>query len=161
VTPEERIERLEASVQRLLVNVERLPADVLYREPSAGEWPVMSTLSHVAEILPYWAHQAELIARSPGTAFGRTHDDADRIGAIEQHRRDSLDAMVARIRAGLAESVSTLRRLPADGWTRAGQHPTRGSMTAEQVIDKLLLDHVEEHAAQVAATQAALATPRS
>ena len=148
-------------MQRLLADVERLPADVLYREPSAGQWPVMSTLSHVAEILPYWAHQAELIARSPGTAFGRTHDDAGRIGAIEQHRRDSLDATVARIRAGLAESVSTLRGLPTDGWARAGQHPTRGSMTAEQVIDKLLLDHVEEHAAQVAATQAALATPRA
>jgi hypothetical protein len=34
-------------------------------------------------------------------------------------------------------------------------------MTAEQVVDRLLLDHVEEHAAQISATQAALsASPR-
>jgi uncharacterized damage-inducible protein DinB len=160
VTPEERIERLEASVQRLLADVERLPADVLYREPREGEWPVMSTLSHVAEILPYWAHQAEHIARAPGAAFGRTHADADRLAAIEQHRRDSLEAMVARIRAALAESVSILRRVPADAWATAGQHPTRGAMTADDVIQKFLLEHVEEHAAQISATQEALSASR-
>src|SRR5207244_13356675 len=85
VTPKERTQRLEASVQRLLQEIERLPADVLYREPRPGEWPVMSTLAHVSELLPYWAHQAERIARSPGVAFGRTHDDPERVGAIDQH----------------------------------------------------------------------------
>src|SRR5437868_2415702 len=99
VTPEERIQRLETSVQRLLAEVERLPADVLYRETSAGEWPVMSTLAHVAEILPYWAHQAESIARSPGAPFGRTAEDPGRIAAVDQHSRDALEAIVARIRA--------------------------------------------------------------
>ena len=161
VTPEERIQRLQTSVQRLIGDVERLPAEVLYREPSAGEWPVMSTLAHVAEILPYWAHQAESIARNPGAAFGRALEDPGRIGAIEQHSQDSLEAIVARIRAGLDESVSTLRSLPADAWTKAGQHPRRGSMTAEEVIDTFLLNHVEEHATQISATLAALSpSPR-
>jgi uncharacterized damage-inducible protein DinB len=161
VTPEERIQRLETSVQRLVAEVERLPADVLYREPSAGAWPVMSTLAHVAEILPYWAHQAESIARSPGAPFGRTAEDPGRIAAVDQHSRDALEAIVARIRAGLDESVRTLRSLPADAWAKAGQHPTRGSMTAADVIDRFLLDHVEEHATQITATLAALSpSPR-
>ena len=160
VTPEERIQRLQGSVQRLLADIEQLPAEVLYREPAAGQWPVMSTLAHVAEILPYWAHQAEKIARQPGAPFGRTHADADRIAAIEQHSHDSLETIVARIRGALEESVRTLRSLPDDAWARAGQHPTRGSMTAEEVIDRFLLNHVEEHTAQISATLAALTAPR-
>jgi hypothetical protein len=83
MTAEERIERLERGVQRLLSEIERLPAEVLYREPNPGEWPVMSILAHVAEMLPYWAHQAEGVARAPQVSFGRTHEDADRLGAID------------------------------------------------------------------------------
>jgi uncharacterized damage-inducible protein DinB len=160
VRPEERIQRLEASVQRLLQDVERLPADVLYREPRAGEWSVMSTLAHVAEILPYWAHQAEKIAREPGAPFGRTHEDADRIAAVERHSRDALDATVARIRARLDESIKALRALPAEAWATAGQHPSRGSMSIDEIIDRFLVNHVQEHAAQVNAAVTALAPSR-
>jgi uncharacterized damage-inducible protein DinB len=162
MTAEERVERLQASVQRLLTEIDRLPADVLYREPSAGEWPVMSTLAHLAELLPYWAHQAEGVARSPESSFGRTHADPDRIGAVEQHGHDSLETAVARIRTALEECVTTLRRIPADAWTTIGHSPTRGTMSVEQIVDRFLVDHAEEHAAQTQATLSALrAIPRS
>ncbi len=82
VSAEERIQRLERSVNQLILEIERLPADVLYRAPSEGEWPVMSTLAHLAELMPYWAHQATGIAARPDEPFGRTHDDPDRIGAV-------------------------------------------------------------------------------
>jgi uncharacterized damage-inducible protein DinB len=162
VSVENRIERLEHSVQQLIGAIERLPADVLYREPVPGEWPVMSTLAHLQELLPYWAHQAAAIAAAPGQPFGRSHDDPDRIGAIAAHGHDSLDAIVPRLRTSLAECVETIRSLPADAWQRAGQHPIRGSMTVAQVVDTFLLNHAEEHAAQTQATLQALdATPRN
>ena len=44
----------------------------------------MSTLAHLAELLPYWARQAQLLERAPGTKFGRTHADPDRLSAIER-----------------------------------------------------------------------------
>ena len=72
MTPEERTQRLEASVQRVLQDIERLPADVVYREPRPGEWPVMSTLAHVSELLPYWAHQAEGVVERPRTPETRS-----------------------------------------------------------------------------------------
>src|SRR2546430_1494191 len=100
---EERIQRLEVSVQQLLEHVHGLPADVLYGAPGPGEWPVMSTLAHLAELLPYWAHQAERVASTPGTTVGRSHDDPERVGAVKQHGQDSLEAIVPRIRASLDE----------------------------------------------------------
>jgi uncharacterized damage-inducible protein DinB len=148
-------------VNRLLEDIQRLPADVLYRAPEPGEWPVMSTLAHLAELLPYWAHQAENIARDPGAPFGRLHDDPQRIGAVEQHGRDSLDAVVPRIRASLDECVRALRALPAEAWAAAGMHPNRGSMTVEQLVDSFLVKHAEEHASQTQATLQALSAARN
>jgi uncharacterized damage-inducible protein DinB len=156
VTAQERIEHLERSVNELIQTIERLPADVLYREPSPGEWPVMSTLAHLAELMPYWAHQAQGIASQPGQPFGRTHADPDRIGAVEEHGHDSLDVAVNRIRASLKESVSVLSALPAEAWARTGQHPARGMMTIEQLVDAFLVNHAEEHAAQTQATLSSL-----
>ena len=156
VTTEERIQRIESSVQQLVSLIEGLPAEVLYREPQPGEWPVMSTLAHLQELLPYWAHQAEGVVRSPDQPFGRTHSDPARIGAVEEHGHDSLDAMVKRIRVSLAECISTLRSLPADGWSVVGHSPSRGTMTVEQIVDAFLVRHVEEHAAQTQATLSAL-----
>jgi uncharacterized damage-inducible protein DinB len=160
VTAEERILRIERSVQQLIQEIERLPADVLYRAPGPGEWSVMSTLAHLQEMLPYWAHQAERVVNAPGQPFGRTHDDPQRIGAVEQHGQDSLDAIVPRIRASLAECVQTLRSLPAEGWTLAGQHPSRGTMTVEDFVDAFLVGHAEAHAAQTQATLQALSASR-
>lgn len=149
---DERIQRLEMSVNRLIEDIERLPADVLYAAPRPGEWPVMSTLAHLAELMPYWVHQAERIASTPGLVIGREHDDPDRIGPIEQHGRDSLPSMVTRLQASLAEAVATLRALPAEAWTHAAQHPTRGAMSIQDLVDAFLVDHAEEHAAQIQAT---------
>ena len=160
VTADERIQRIEQSVQRLIQEIERLPADVLYREPQPGEWPVMSTLAHLQELLPYWAHQAEGVVNAPDQPFGRTHEDPRRLGAIEAHGHDSLDAIVPRLRASLAECVATLRALPPDGWTRVGKSPTRGTMTVEEIVDAFLVRHAEEHAAQTQATLQALSAAR-
>jgi uncharacterized damage-inducible protein DinB len=156
-----RIQRLQASVEGLLQRMQTLPSDVLYRAPQAGEWPVMSTLAHLEELLPYWAHEAASIARQPGQPFGRTHDDAARLGAIDQHGRDALEAIVPRIRSSLAECITTLRGIPPAAWEHAGQHPRRGSMTVSQVVDDFLVSHADEHAAQIQATLDTLGAART
>ena len=151
MSAEQQITRLERSVRQLLDEVERLPAEVLYREPQPGEWPVMSTLAHLSELLPYWALEAAQVAESPGQPLGRTHDDARRLGAITEHGHDSLDAIVPRIRASLAECVATLRAVPPEAWTLTGQHVRRGPMTIADVVDDFLVKHAEEHAVQIQA----------
>ena len=147
-----RLEHLEHTVYHLVERVEHLPAEVLYREPAPGEWPVMSTLAHLSELLPYWAQEAAAIAHAPGAAFGRTHDDPRRLGAITEHGRDSASDIALRIRDALRQCVLTLRAIPPEQWSSAGLHPRRGSMTVEQVVDDFLIAHAEEHAAQIQST---------
>jgi uncharacterized damage-inducible protein DinB len=152
MTAEKYIVPVERTVEQLLKEIEQLPKDVLYREPAPGEWPVMSTLAHLAELLPFWAHEAADIARSPGNPVGRTHDDPRRLGAIEQHGADTLADMLPRIRAGLDECRNTLRGIPDDGWDAVGQHIRSGPITAAQVVQSFVVNHAEEHAAQIRAT---------
>ena len=152
MTAEEYIAQVERTVEQLLIEIEQLPGDVLYREPTPGEWPVMSTLAHLAELLPYWAHEAAELARSPGDPVGRTHDDPRRLGAIEQHGNDSLAEMLPRVRAGLDECKTTLRSIPYDGWKAVGQHMRRGPITASELVEAFVVDHAEEHATQIHAT---------
>jgi uncharacterized damage-inducible protein DinB len=158
VSVDEKLQGLQHTVNGLLDQIERLPAEVLYREPTPGEWPVMSTLAHLAELMPYWAHQAEQIARTPDAPFGRTHEDPDRLGAIAQHGHDSLDAMVPRIRAALAECIEAVRALPTDAWSKVGNSPTRGAMSVEQVVDRFICSHAIEHSTQVRETLQSLQT---
>jgi len=154
--PDEQIARIQSTIEQLLGEIERLPADVLYREPAEGEWPVMSTLAHLEELLPYWAHEAADLAASPGRAIGRNLDDPRRVVPIAEHGHDSLDAIVPRIRVALGECLKTLRSIPADRWQVVGQHLHRGAMTPEQIVEAFLCNHTREHAAQIHTTLEAL-----
>src|SRR5262249_10315461 len=111
-------------------------------------------------MLPYWAHQATDVARRPGEPFGRHLDDPARLGAISDHGQDSLESITPRIRAGLTECVDLLRALPTDAWMLAGQHPTRGSIAVEQLVDAFLVAHTQEHSEQIRATLDTLKSPR-
>ena len=155
----ERTRRLSTAVERLLGQVEGLSEDQLYRAPAAGEWTVMEGLAHVAEIMPYWSRQArEVAARSENNQpFGRTHEDPDRIAAVERHARDRMEDVLPRVREGLAEATATMRELPAEGWQKTANHRNRGEMSVAQIVDQFLLDHIEEHARQIEATLKALA----
>jgi uncharacterized damage-inducible protein DinB len=155
---EERARRLETAVEGLRRRVECLGAEVLYREPAEGEWSAMAALAHVAEILPYWSRQArEVAARDrDNQPFGRTHEDPDRIAAVEQHAHDRLDEVLPRLAAGLEEAAATLRAIPPEGWARTARHARRGEMTVEQAVDGFLVAHVEEHVQQIEATLRAL-----
>ena len=117
---------VERTVQQLLSQIEQLPNEVLYREPAPGEWPVMSTLAHLEELLPFWAQEAADLAANPGKPVGRTHEDPRRVGPIEQHAHDSLADIVPRIRTALAECVRILRSVPDAGWDATGQHIRTG-----------------------------------
>jgi len=156
VSPEDRIARIERGIDSLIARLEGLPDQALYAPPAAGEWPVMSTLAHVVEMLPYWAHQCEQLARVPGAPFGRGHDDPGRLGAIADHGSDAADVVRAALRTSLAEAVAALRGLPGEAWDAVGVHPRRGQMTVREVIDAFMVDHVEEHGAQVDAALSVL-----
>ena len=41
------------------------------------------------------------------------------------------------------------RSLPPEAWTRRGAHPARGEMTVHQLVERFIVEHLEEHADQL------------
>lgn len=146
----ERAAALARAVDDLARSAERVDRRALYARPGAEDWSVMACLVHAAEFLPYWARQAREVAsrERSGEPFGRTHDDPERVAAVERGRDDRLADVLPRLRAAAAEAVELLGAIPDERWSRSGRHARRGEMTVAEIVDRFLIEHVAEHARQ-------------
>ena len=149
--------RLRAVQQRLDEHAAAGPPPGL-TEPDPGgteRWEAGQVWAHLAEFPAYWLGQIEHILerRAAGDAepipFGRTKTDAGRIAAIERDRHEDPAALLQRVHDGIEATVSRLDALPSDGWSARGLHPTRGEMTPAQIVDRFIVDHLEEHTDQL------------
>jgi DinB superfamily len=149
--PAGREERLLAAAGRIRASALARPDDALTDpDPDSGErWDRGQVLAHVAEMLPYWARQAELIATGRQVEFGRVKSDPDRIGAIERDRRQDPQRLLSRIDEGVAVVLALLERLDARALAATGRHQTLGEMTVAAIIDRFAVAHLEEHADQL------------
>ena len=108
--------------------------------------------AHLAEFPAYWLAQAQRVVALPTyepVPFGRVKTDAGRIEAIERDRHTDPAALLERVRSSLAEMTDALRSLPPEAWKRRGAHPTRGDMTVQRIIERFIVEHLEEHADQL------------
>jgi DinB superfamily len=149
----DRRDRLVAAATRVRAAASRLPGEALTDpDPNTGErWDRGQVLAHVAEMLPYWAHQVELVAAGDQVAFGRVASDPGRLAAIERDRREDPARLLDRIDDGLGVVLALLDRLDDAALARTGRHQTLGEMTAAAIVDRFLVDHLEEHADQLEA----------
>ena len=53
------------------------------------------------------------------------------------------------MRSSLAEVNDAVRSWDDETWRLRGMHPVRGEMTVEQIIEKFIASHLEEHADQL------------
>jgi hypothetical protein len=146
-----RAERLLAAAGRIRASAVVLPDDALTDpDPDSGErWDRGQVLAHVAEMLPYWAQQAELIAAGRQAEFGRVKSDPDRVAAIERDRREDPQRLLGRVDEGVAVVLALLDRLDAQALARTGHHQTLGDMTVAEIVDRFAVAHLEEHADQL------------
>jgi hypothetical protein len=131
-------------------------------DPDSGEqWDRGQVWAHVAEFIPYWIAQAGPVLRGQASgepvAFGRTKSDPQRIAAIEQDRREPVSALWANAKASIAALRGFLRDMDAAQWELRGLHPKLGPMTVDELVERFLVGHLEEHAEQLEGMRAASA----
>jgi hypothetical protein len=147
-----RRERLRTAAERIRLTAPAVSdAARTGADPQSGErWDRGQFLAHVAEMLPYWAEQAELVAAGGnGIPFGRVKSDPQRIAAIEHDRRDDPEALLDRIDQGVDQVIALLDRFSPAELAQTGTHPTRGEMSVTRLVDEFVIDHLEEHAEQI------------
>lgn len=146
--------RLKRAAQRLEVHASYpVPAGTTDPDPDGVErWEAGQVWAHLAEFPAYWLDQARGVLASGGSApvpFGRTKTDPARLLAIERERRTAPIELFERARAGIDDAAEVLRALPDTAWGRLGEHPTLGPMSVEQIMERFLVSHLEEHADQL------------
>ena len=148
------ISRLTDAERRLTEHASRpLPPGLTEPDPGGEErWEAGQVWAHLAEFPAYWLAQAQRVVALPTNEpvpFGRVKTDPNRVDAIERDRHTDPSALLDRVRTSLAEVTDAARSLPPEAWTRRGMHPIRGEMTVQQIFEKFIASHLEEHADQL------------
>jgi hypothetical protein len=157
---DELIGRIERAVEALASQRARVEAGEPWplsaqfgTEPEAS-WGPRETLAHVSEMLPFWLGEFERILAGSGepVPFGRIASNELRIGVIERDRSLPLRELFGRLEADAGRLTRRLRELSPAEAGRTGIHPRLGAMTVRQAAERFVAGHLEEHAAQIAAS---------
>ena len=134
------------------------PADVVGPGPESS-WGPREVLAHVAEMLPFWMGEIELIldAGSGGEppAFGRLEADELRVAIITRDRAFPARELLGRVEAEGRRVARRFRALSEDDAQAIGRHSTRGDLSVREVADRLIVSHIEGHVTQLRETVAA------
>jgi hypothetical protein len=156
IDPQLLLARLEAVETRLANHADAERPGLTRADEGTGErWEAGQVWAHLAEFPGYWVGQIRtlLAARAAGAAepipFGRTKADPSRAAAIEARRRDDPAALLADVRAGIAAARALCAAFSLHDWSALGAHLVRGPMTVSAMVERFIVDHLEEHATQL------------
>jgi hypothetical protein len=151
---DELIARMSEAERRLAEHADApVPDGLTDPDPTTEErWEAGQVWAHIAEFPPYWLAEAQRVASLPTNEpvpFGRVKTDAGRLASIERERHTEPAALLERVRSSLAEVTDATRAFTPEEWSRRGLHPTRGEMTVQSIVERFIVDHLEEHADQL------------
>jgi hypothetical protein len=126
-------------------------AEAFGTEPEAS-WGPREVLAHVEEMLPFWLGELERVVDGDGpgpTPFGRIADDMVRIGLIARERTLPIRVLFDRVDAGFGDWQIRLATLTTDERSKVGLHPRLGEVRVDRLLERFILEHAEEHIAQL------------
>ncbi len=149
---EEQARRLEAATAQIGALV-RQPGNArrLSEAPGADEWTVLQTLGHCAEMIPYWLDQCRILieARAEPPRLGRTLDDPGRLAGPAHGVGANAEALLAEVEAETRKGAARIRALTSAERARTGMHPRQGLMRVEDIVERFVVSHAEEHERQI------------
>lgn len=150
------IQRLAAIPDRIRHAVAGWSDERLRTVPAEGEWPAPAVLAHVRASDDIQAPRLLMILvrdNPPLPAF-----DERRWAEVAGYADLDFAASLAVFALRRAELVAALRRAAPDDWRRSGTHELRGAVTLLDVA-RGLVEHEEEHCAQLEALSMPAAAP--
>ena|SRR5438105_11220520 len=152
-TAKEQARRLQAAVAHIRELVQRPHnAQRLRAAPGADEWTVLQTLGHCAEMIPYWLAQCRSLIDATGAApphVGRTLDDPARLAGPARGTVANPDALLAQLQAEAEQGAATIMALTSAERAKTGTHPRLGQMRVEDIVERFVVAHAEEHEQQI------------
>jgi hypothetical protein len=118
-----------------------------------SSWGPREVLAHVAEMLPFWLGEIELILDAVGGGepqeFGRLEDDPLRVAIISRDRGFPARELLGRVEAEAKRVARRFRALGEEDAAAVGRHVTRGDLTVGEIAERLIVGHLEGHVTQL------------
>jgi hypothetical protein len=148
-----QIERLETTVAQIVAFVQQPGnAQRLSVAPGENEWTVLQTLGHCVEMIPYWLRQCHMLIQANGEElprFGRTPDSAERLAGVERGAVGNPDELIEQLKIETRNAVAEIRGWASAELAKKGMHARWGEMSVEEIIERLIVVHLEEHLKQI------------
>ncbi|HKZ20690.1 MAG TPA: hypothetical protein VJQ57_11320 [Acidimicrobiia bacterium] len=147
------IKRIDAIEGRLRAQLDRSGGTTAADERTGETWERGQVWGHLAEFIAFWTEQAgDVIDDYQGepVPFGRKGDNSARNAAVESGLEVPIATLWEEVKSDLAELRRFLLALPED-WSSAVGNQDGRELRAEEIIERRLIAHLEEHAAQLEA----------
>ena len=151
--------RIDAGLEAFLELGPRLAAgepwgiDGVVAPGPESSWGPREVLAHVAEMLPFWLGEIELILDAGGGAeplgFGRLEADDIRVAIITRDRMFPARELLSRVESEGRRVSRRFRALSDADAATVGRHVTRGDLTVRDIAERLIVSHLEGHVTQL------------
>jgi hypothetical protein len=142
----QRLGRLERTADELVAAVKGHNPGVLGRRPDGKNWAAVEVLCHLRDTEEFFQLRFEAITTMDEPRFSPANPD--RWAEDRQYLRNDAGEALAAFRRRREETLTALRKMTADQWKRAGIHPARGRMSADDVLT-LMAWHDDNHLDQL------------
>jgi len=142
----QRLERLERTAGELVAAVKGHNPGVLGRRPDGKNWAGVEVLCHLRDTEEFFQLRFEAITTMDDPKFSPA--TPDRWAEERQYLRNEAGEALAAFRRRREENLTVLRKMTAEQWKRAGIHPARGRMSADDVL-ALMAWHDDNHLDQL------------
>ena len=118
-----------------------------------SSWGPREVLAHVAEMLPFWLGEIELILDAGGEGepigFGRLEEDPMRVQVISRDRRYPARELLGRVDVEARRVARRFRALDDSAAASVGRHVTRGDVSVREIAERFIVNHLEGHVTQL------------
>jgi hypothetical protein len=144
----QRLARLERTPDELAAALRDQPESVLARRPDPKNWAPKEVVCHLRDTEELFESRFRQISlNDEPKLIPLDPDTPDRWAEDRQYLKNDVQGALAAFRRRRGETLATLRKLGPD-WQRAGVHPTRGRLTADDFLT-LMAWHDDNHLDQL------------
>ncbi|WP_342431293.1 DinB family protein [Neobacillus sp. FSL H8-0543] len=147
------IQTIQKSLDLVIQKGRGLSDNVLRWNPSDEEWSIMQILCHLAEAVPYWLDEIELLLEIPGKDWGRGLQQEARLEAVKKEKVDStaLSTVLSELEYLKTKVEQTLSKLDDEklALEAPSRNPRFGTKPISFIVDHLLVEHTMKHLGQI------------
>lgn len=149
----DKILSFKNSIDNIVQVLEKTEESILYIKPSEKEWSAMQIVSHVIEAVDFWVDELEALLIVPGAKWGRNHEQARRLAAVDETVVSQLkrDKVIEDLKNLVPKVESALLKVKEEDLekTAPSYNPNFEGKPLSFLVDHLIVGHVDGHYGQI------------